>query len=64
MREKQLKGGLIPVGSECPFKEHCEMAKDDSCFHTGKSHPVSFSCAIARAFDMFGVPEYMKKDAG
>jgi len=57
MKNKQLKGGMIPVGSECPFKSHCEYDKSGDCHHMGKEHPVAFSCGLARAFDMFGVPD-------
>ena len=45
----KLKNGLIPAGTECPFKDECN---DSLCKHQGVWHTVNFSCAFARGFDL------------
>lgn len=47
-----LINGCIPPHTECPWKSECLAAKKHSCHHTGKRHEVSFSCALARGFDL------------
>jgi hypothetical protein len=46
----QLVAGKIPAQTECPFLVECGMS--ERCHHQGKEHPVAFSCATARAYDM------------
>lgn len=45
----KLKNGLIPAGTECPFKDECNSSL---CKHQGVWHTVNFSCAFARGFDL------------
>lgn len=45
-----LVAGKIPANTECPFLAECGMS--ERCHHLGKEHPVAFSCATARAYDM------------
>lgn len=47
----KLKDGMIPPGTECPFRQECPIAVADGCRHLGKNHPSNFSCAAARVFD-------------
>lgn len=49
----KLVQGLIPAKTECPFKNECLLVK--TCSHSGAEHPCTFSCASARAHDMFHV---------
>jgi len=51
MRESLLVDGNIPIGKECPFRKQCTVVA--TCKHLGKFHKVEFSCATARAYDMF-----------
>lgn len=44
--------GRIPAFTKCPFAGKCPSAKSGKCHHQGETHPVPFSCASARAFDM------------
>lgn len=48
----KLKLGLIPQGSDCPFKDRCVQKAQGVCKHKGEAHPCAFSCALARLFDM------------
>jgi hypothetical protein len=46
-----LNEGMIPANTECPFLHmHCKSR----CIvgHKGIDHSVSFSCAMARAWDL------------
>lgn len=47
-----LVNGKIPARTACPFKTRCATAEGGKCHHTGESHPVDFSCATARGFEM------------
>lgn len=55
-RKSLLVNGCIPAGQDCPFREGCTFAAQKQCNHTGEKHPVAFSCATARALDMFVKP--------
>ncbi len=48
----KLINGRIPVGSDCPFATECAIKEEGDCKHKGVRHPVDFSCATARGFDM------------
>lgn len=48
----KLKLGLIPQGTDCPFRGQCGIAQDGNCKHQGVNHTCDFSCAMARAFDI------------
>lgn len=49
-----LVDGKIPPKTVCPFKDKCELAKEDRCFHQGLDHQNAFSCAVARGFEIVG----------
>jgi hypothetical protein len=49
----KLVNGLIPVGTECPFRSECTEAQNGNCAHKGKEHIVNFSCGYARLIDIF-----------
>jgi hypothetical protein len=44
--------GRIPAKTPCPYRDKCEIAKNEACYHKGTDHPCHFSCATARAFDL------------
>ena len=44
--------GNIPKGTDCPFTSKCGFWQDQTCGHKGKDHPVDYSCASARMFDI------------
>jgi len=44
----ELVNGLILKGTECPYREECNMG----CDHKGTEHKVDFSCGLARAFEI------------
>jgi len=48
----ELINGLILAHTECPYKNECEIAQANQCFHRGTEHEVNFSCAIARSFEI------------
>lgn len=48
----KLKLGLVPAGTDCPFRGHCGIAQAGACKHQGKDHTCDFSCAMARGFDL------------
>lgn len=49
----QLKDGLIPKNTECPYISDCDPnGKKCPTIHKGLEHNVDFSCAIARGFDI------------
>lgn len=59
-----LVNGKIPPKTVCPFKNKCELAKEEKCFHRGLDHEHDFSCAIARGFEIvnqFQTSGQMKK---
>jgi hypothetical protein len=51
-RVSKLKLGLIPKGTECPFKDQCGIQQAGDCKHKGVLHSCDFSCASARGFDL------------
>ena len=51
-RKTLLTNGLIPPATACPFAGECTFKQADECKHKGTAHPVSFSCATARGFDL------------
>lgn len=53
-----LVDGRVPAGSSCPFSARCGLKEvacnGDGCpVSDGKTTGVAFSCAVARAFEMF-----------
>lgn len=48
----KLVNGLIPKFTNCPYKTGCGDYAKNFCIHTGKNHPVDFSCAMARSFEI------------
>lgn len=42
--------GRIPARTDCPFRSACPVAIEGECKHAGESHPVPFSCGLARGF--------------
>lgn len=55
MKKSLLVDGKIPANTECPFRDKCNIAKNNECKHNGKNHEVEFSCASARFMDKFGI---------
>lgn len=49
----KLINGNIPAHTICPFKGECNLASN--CHHQGEKHPVPFSCAAARGFDLIKI---------
>ena len=47
-----LVDGKIPANTNCAYKEKCEIFQAQKCHHKGVDHPVAFSCAVARAFEL------------
>lgn len=56
----KLVEGHIPANTKCPWRDQCCIAQGGACGHKGVDHPVPFSCASARAFDMFKKNERKK----
>lgn len=54
-----LVDGKIPAGHVCPFRINCSTALRDECKHFGHSHVNSYSCGVARAFDII-TPENVR----
>lgn len=50
MIHTKLTFGSILAGTECPYREQCNIK--DHCNHLGKDHVVDYSCAYARAYDL------------
>jgi hypothetical protein len=48
-----LVEGKIPAGTECPFRNECNEAKNGDCGHQGVNHTVPYSCGYARLFNIF-----------
>ena len=48
----RLDDGLIPPKTECPFVKECGYKQANTCNHLGIEHQRSFSCAMARLFDI------------
>ncbi len=47
----KLIDGRIPALTECPYRQQCPLA-ENACRHLGAMHPVPFSCASARGYDL------------
>lgn len=45
------QGRYVPIQEACPFKDKCTMAKTGEC-HRPACMEASFSCAVARWFNM------------
>jgi hypothetical protein len=45
----QLVQGKIPAFTDCPYRSQCTMDLHNQCKQTGVTHPVPFSCGMARA---------------
>lgn len=54
-----LVGGKIPAKTSCPYKGECAFV--EGCHHTGVLHPVPFSCATARGFDLVNLYKHERK---
>lgn len=52
MDNSKLIDGKLAAHQECPFRDQCEIARDNACRHLGVFHKVPYSCASARAFDL------------
>ncbi len=48
----KLINGRIPAKEECPYKSRCPIEKAGACKHQGVNHPVAFSCAMARGYEL------------
>lgn len=56
--KSRLVFGAIPANTECPFLKQCSHdTMICMCGHQGKDHKVEFSCAAARAYDIFSNKE-------
>lgn len=56
-----LVNGSVPANTECPYKFECADFARNFCIHLGKNHPVPFSCAMARSFEITVKPKKKKK---
>lgn len=54
-KKRLLVDGNIPAHTECFYRNKCEIAESGNCRHLGLDHPVAFSCAAARSFEV-GLP--------
>ena len=58
-KNSKIDGGIIPAGFSCPYTNECGDFKDVACnfegcpVSNGKAVGNNFSCAAARAFDIF-----------
>jgi hypothetical protein len=52
MLPTKLTNGRIPAFTACPFKATCSTLREGKCHHRDTEHPVAFSCATARGFDL------------
>jgi hypothetical protein len=48
----KLIDGRIPPHTECPFRNRCGFAENNTCHHKGVEHVVAYSCGAARAYDL------------
>jgi len=48
----KLVDGNVPAYTACPYKTECKDFAKNFCVHTGTNHPVPFSCAMARSFEI------------
>jgi len=53
----KLVNGSIPANTACPYKTICGDFAKNFCIHLGKEHPVPFSCAMARSFEVTEKPK-------
>lgn len=51
---KVLVEGKIPAFTDCPFRAKCPSGTNGQCYQKGVTHPVPFSCGMARAIELFG----------
>jgi len=49
---RKLVNGLIPAFTDCPYRKECGTYGKEFCFQTGIKHKTSYSCGMARAFDI------------
>ena len=54
-RKSLLVDWKVPAHTACPFWNKCSFALTHNCAHQGADHPVDYSCASARGFDIAGV---------
>ncbi|MCZ2224728.1 MAG: hypothetical protein LC122_13980 [Chitinophagales bacterium] len=52
MNASLLKIGKIPAKTECPFKNYCDLAKNNLCPHKGTEEEKDFECKVALNFDL------------
>ena len=48
----KLLAGKIPARTECPYVNICDIKAMGECNHQGINHTMSFSCGVARAYDI------------
>jgi len=53
----KLVNGSIPAYTACPYRTECKDFAKNFCVHTGTNHPVPFSCAMARSFEITEKPK-------
>jgi len=56
----KLVNGSIPANTNCPYKNQCGDYAKNFCIHLGPLHPVPYSCAMARSFEITEKPKKKK----